>query len=307
MTDGQTMSTGQALPAPRHQPAAPSSAVPHPAVPRSTNGSRPGRLRMLAVAAVALLAGPTLVGCEATDSLLGREANGGPLDCSRFQAKAPETDSRLLMIMLDVSDNSPETANRISGRVRPYLDAALREGQYIKLVASGGMDSGLTYSDCFTGNHLFLVDRRNDTREEKDRAAALNALAAEVDHVVQEQRVTPAGSVTGLLSGVNDEVATLRSTPDVRIGEVTVLVWSDLLGTGGESDCLNVDGKTASVQIAEAMVKRCFSADAQQLTSLGEDQVRFIGVNEKTVTRPQQDMARYLKGELCRWISSDCG
>jgi hypothetical protein len=111
--------------------------------------------------------------------------------------------------------------------------------------------------------------------------------------------VDPKGSVTGLLAGINDEITASRSAPDAKVTDVTVLVWTDLLGTGQESDCLNVDGKKASVQIAEALVKRCF--ETQQITSIGDKKVRFIGVNEGSA-----DIARYLKGELCRRISSDC-
>lgn len=268
---------------------------------------RPRRFRLAGPLAAVMLAAPLLAGCEAMDSILGRESTNGPLDCSRYQEDTPKDPAPLLMIMLDVSDNSPEAAAVVAERIKPYLETALREGQYIRLVASGGGDGGLTYSDCFHGDRLFLIDRDNDTREEKDRKAAVERLSEEINHIVQAEEVSPTGSVTGLLASINDEIGTLRSTPNVNIGKVTVVVWTDLLGTGEEADCLNVDGKKASVQIAEAMVKRCFDSETPQLTSIGDHQIRFLGVNEGSTTRPQQDLARYLKGELCRRISSDCG
>ncbi|MEX5633579.1 hypothetical protein [Parafrankia sp. FMc2] len=269
---------------------------------------RLGRAAGVLAGAALLLAAPALAGCGAMDTMLGRET-GGAIDCSRYQDDPPEggQSAPLLMLYLDISDNSAASAARISQAVRPYFDTALREGQYMRLVAGSGGTTGLTHSDCLDGSKLFRIDRNNETREEKDRVAAVDALTEEVDHLVQSERVSPTGSVTPLLAGVNDEIATLRGGPGVSIGAVTVVVWSDLLGSGEASDCLNVDGKKASIQIAEAMVRRCFSPDTQQLTPIADSRVRFIGVNAGAVTKPQQDIARYLRGELCRRISSDCG
>ncbi|KDA43309.1 hypothetical protein [Frankia sp. BMG5.23] len=262
---------------------------------------RARRRRLAGLVAATLLATPMLTACN-TGGLLGRADASAPLDCTRYQEKAPDNGAPLLLILLDLSDNSPETAGRVTARTQPYLDTALKNGEYIRLVASGG--GPMTYSDCFHGDRMFQITRNNDRREEKDRLAASKVLSQEIDHIVQTERVSPKGSVTGLLAGINDEINAVRSTPDVKVNEVTVLVWTDLLGTGQDSDCLNVDGKKASVSIAEALVKRCF--ETRQITSVGNDRVRFIGVNEGSADRPQQDLARYLKGELCRRISSDC-
>jgi hypothetical protein len=264
---------------------------------------RPFR-RYLGVAAAAILVLSGLAGCN-LDSLTGKKSSAGPFDCTAYQdARAGGTERPLLLVMLDLSSNSPDIAGRVASRVRPYLDVALKDGEYIRLVVSGGQDTGLTYSDCFHGDRIFRIHRRNQTREEKDLRTAGGALQTEIDHVVQKERISPQGSATALLGRINDEVNTLRSTPDVKIGPVTVLVWTDLLGIGQQSDCLNIDGKKASISIAEAVAKRCFSA--QQLTPVSGAKIRFIGVNEGTATGPQQDLARYLRGELCRRISSDC-
>jgi hypothetical protein len=263
-----------------------------------TTSTRLGRRLGAAVTAVLLT--------TALSACLGETTSSGPLDCTKYQEQAP-TDANgvpLLLVMLDIADNSAASAGRVATRIRPYLDEVISGGQYVKLVLSGGDDTGLTYSDCFDGSGYFLIHRNNETREEKDRLAAGNALEEEIDHMVQSGRVTQTGSATLLLSRVNEEVDQIRSTPGVNISEVTVLVWTDLLGMTENTDCLHVDGKVASVTIAEAIVKRCF--ETGQLTSLGEDKVRFIGVNENSGTRPQQDLARYLKGELCRRISDDC-
>jgi hypothetical protein len=269
---------------------------------RQGDARRAGRrARTAALVAAAMLATPLLAACN-TGGLLGKAKASGPLDCAQYQEKTPAAGAPLLLVLLDVTDNSAATAQRVSARLQPYLDTALKDGAYIRLVAAGG--GPMTYSDCFHGDRMFQIKRNNSRREEKDRAAAAAALGIEINHVVQAERVSPTGSATGLLAGINDEVNTVRSTPDVKVTDVTVLVWTDLLGTGRDSDCLDVDGKRASVSIAEALVKRCF--EAGQISSVGTDKVRFLGVNEGAADRPQQDLARYLKGELCRRISSDC-
>lgn len=254
--------------------------------------------RLTMVLAAAAVCVPGLSGC------LG-QAVAGPIDCVNYQEELPEGKAApLLLVMLDITDNSAEAADRVASRLRPYFDTALAEGQYIKLVASGGDGTGLVYSDCLTGEQVFLIDRKNSTREEKDRLAAGKALEEEVGHIVQERPVSSTGSATVLLSRATDEIDTLRSIPGVNIGRVTVLVWTNLLGMTEKTDCLHVDGKQASVTIAEGIVKRCF--ETKQIPELGESSVRFLGINENTGTRPQQDLARYLRGELCRRISTDC-
>jgi hypothetical protein len=254
--------------------------------------------RLVGALALAAVCVPALSGC------LG-EAAAGPVDCAVYQDDLPEGKAApLLLVMLDVADNSAESAKRIASRVRPYLDTALAGGAYIKLVATGGDGTGLASSDCLAGDRVFLIDRKNDTREEKDRLAGGRALQDEIDHVVRKQQVAPTGSATVLLSRIPGEVDMLRSTPGAAIGDVTVVLWTDLLGMTEKTDCLDIDGKQASVTIAEAIVTRCFQT--RQVPELGKTTVRFLGVNENTGTRPQQDLARYLRGELCRRISADC-
>ncbi|MCL9762020.1 hypothetical protein [Frankia sp. AiPa1] len=259
------------------------------------------RARLASLVAMSMLAVPALSACD-PGGLLGTAKASGPLDCGQYQESTPKDGAPLLLVLLDVTDNSVATAQRVATRVQPYLDTALKNGSYIRLVASGG--ASMIYSDCFHGDKVFRIKRNNSRREEKDRAAASKALGTEINHVVQSEQVSPTGSATGLLAGINDEVSTVRATPGAKVTDVTTLVWTDLLGTGEPTDCLDVDGKTASVTIAEAVVKRCF--ETGQITSVGADKVRFLGVNEGTAERPQQELARYLKGELCRRISSDC-
>ncbi|SNQ47985.1 conserved hypothetical protein [Frankia canadensis] len=275
--------------------------------PRGGRGTGPERrfgtdrrARVAGVAAAAMLATTALAGCNG--GLLGTAKASGPLDCGKYEEKTPESGAPLLLVLLDVSDNSPATAQRVEARLQPYLDTALKDGSFIRLVASGG--GPMTYSDCFHGDRMFEIKRNNSRRAEKDRTAAAKALGTEVSHIVQAEKVNPAGSVTGLLGGINDEVTSARSTPGVKVTDVTVLVWTDLLGTGQDADCLNTEGKTASPSIAEGLVKRCF--ETGQIASAGAAKVRFLGVNEGTADRPQQELARYLRAELCRRISSDC-
>jgi len=252
------------------------------------------------VVAAGILATTALAGCDG--GLFGTAKASGPLDCGQYQEKTPKAGAPLLLVLLDVSDNGPAAAQRVEDRLQPYLDAALKDGSFIRVVASGG--GPMTYSDCFHGDKMFQVKRNNSRREEKDRTAAAKALGTEVNHIVQAEKVTPTGSVTGLLGGAGDEINSVRSTPGVKVTDVTVLAWTDLLGTGENSDCLNTSGRTASPSIAEALVKRCF--ETNQISSVAPAKVRFLGVNEGTADRPQQELARYLRAELCRRISSDC-
>jgi hypothetical protein len=262
---------------------------------------RPGRRVASLLAAAAVLSAPALAACQAPG------AKAATASCDSYHLADDKTDGAsfpLLLILLDVSDNSAATATKVATTLRPYLDAAVRDGEYVRLVASGGENSGLIYSSCFTGQGVFKIERNNSTREKKDRSSAGAALQKQVDHTVQQVKVDPTGSVTGLLAGIDHEIETVRSTPGIHVGKVTVLVWSDLLGKTSGPDCLNVDGKEASPAIAEGLVRRCFAT--KELTSLGSDTVRFLGINATTGTRPQQDLARYLEGELCRRISTDC-
>jgi hypothetical protein len=268
-------------------------------------GARPGRLArpvtaLLVTGILALV--PVLAGCQMNGS--ANSASGG---CDTYQlADGSTNDSTypLLLILLDVNDNSVASGERVAAALRPYLDVAVRDGEYVRLVASGGENSGLSYSPCFTGQNVFKVDRANKTREKKDRAHAGAALQTQVTRAIRLVNVNRTGSVTDVLAGVDHEIQAVRTTPGMHLGKVTVLVWSDLLGKTTGPDCLNVDGKQASPAIAEGLVKRCFATD--QLTSLGSDTVRFLGVDATNGTRPQQDLARFLEGELCRRLSTDC-
>lgn len=259
---------------------------------------RAHRIGRVAVAAALCLGG--LAACQrgsATDAA----------SCDAYQvgdSAATAASYPMLLIMLDVDNNSAATGTEVADRLRPYLDQAVAGGEYVRLVASGGENAPLTSSPCFTGQAVFKIDRRNATRQKKDRASAGTALAKRVDQTVQQVAVRGTGSVTGLLADASHEIESVRSTPGAKIGKVTVLVWSDLLGNTQGADCLNVNGQEASPAIAEALVRRCFQTGT--LTSLGSDTVRFLGVNVDAGTQPQQDMARYLEGELCRRLSTDC-
>ncbi|MBL7494804.1 hypothetical protein I6A84_35460 [Frankia sp. CNm7] len=266
----------------------------------STFGA-PRPLRRLALALAGLLAlVPALAACDLS-SITGQKAS----DCSIYQDEEANDEALpLLLFLLDLSGNSPTTAQQVSQALRPYLDTALAEGGYVKLISSGGAGTELRTDPCFSGDAPYLVDRTNDTREMKDREAGGEALQTEIDHIVQQTSVSASGSATSLLAAINDDVQSLRSTPGVRIGEVTVVVWSDLLGTGQRDDCLNVDDKEASVQVAEALVTRCFSAS--QISVVDDAKIHFIGMNQGNLTPPQQELARYLRDELCRRLSSDC-
>jgi hypothetical protein len=257
--------------------------------------------RQLAVAVVGLLTlAPALSGCD-----LGSLLSNKPGSCDVYQAK-PDSGTKppLLLVLLDLSDNSADTGQQVATALQPYLDGALANGSYVKLIASGGAAAGTRTFSCFTGTTPYLVKRANSNRQVKDRAAGSTALQTEVAQDVQETPVSATGSVTALLGAANDDVGTIEAVPGVQIGDVTVLVWSNLLGTGENGDCMKVDGQQASVQVAEGVVKRCFATT--QIAPVKDAKIRFLGANQGNLTPPQQDLSRYLREELCRRLSSDC-
>jgi hypothetical protein len=262
--------------------------------------ARPVRRLALALAGLLVLV-PALSACD-LNSFLGKK----PGDCTLYQEKPKAGKSTpLLLVLLDLQDNSASTGQQVAAALKPYVDNALSQGDYIKVISSGGATAGLKTFSCFSGNTPYLVKRNNSNRQDKDRTAGSEALQTQITDDVQETPIGQTGSVTGLLGGVPDNIQALKATPGVNIGAVTVLVWSSLLGNGADQDCMNVENKQASVQVAEAVVSRCFAA--QQMSPIKDTKVRFIGVSQGNLTPPQQNLSRYLRGELCRRLSDDCG
>jgi hypothetical protein len=258
--------------------------------------------RHLALTIAGLLAlVPALAACN-LNTMLGQNPN----DCSLYQANPKSNQSTpLMLVLLDLSDNSADTGQQVATALQPYLSNALASGAYIKVIASGGSTVGTKTFPCFTGTTPYLVDRNNTNRQDKDRASGATALQTQITQAVQEVPISQTGSVTALLGAANDDVTTLKAIPGVRISNVTLLVWSNLLGTGTTGDCMNVDNQAASVTFAEGVVKRCFAA--AQLSTVDGATIRFLGINQgANLTPPQQELARYLREELCRRLSSDC-
>jgi hypothetical protein len=258
--------------------------------------SRPLRRLALVVAGL-LICVPALAACDMS-TITGKK--GG---CAQYQAKAKGS-TPLLLVLLDLSNNSADTGQQVATALKPYLDNGLAQGSYVKLLASGGSTAGTKTFSCFSGSEPYLVKRNNANRQSKDRDAGSTALQTQVTDDVQETPISQTGSVTSLLGGIPDDIQAIKGVPGVKISDVTVLVWSDLLGNGGDQDCMSVDNKQASVQVAEAVVSRCFSA--QQISPIQGAKIRFIGASQGNLTAPQQNLSRYLRGELCRRLSSDC-
>ncbi|MBX6388980.1 MAG: hypothetical protein IRZ08_08270 [Frankia sp.] len=248
-----------------------------------------------------LLAG--LSACGAIDNLSGNKKASLPEDCSVYQDMESDETYPLLLVLLDLSTNSAELGSRIAAELTPYLEDAIANGEYVRLLSSGGTDSGIVQSECFSGTAPFLVERNNSTREHKDREVAVESLRLEIEKIVQTTRISPTGSATGLLARIPEDINAIRSTPGAKVGDVTVLVWTDLLGVGQDTDCLNVDGKKASISIAEGIVKRCFTT--AQIKEVDGAKIRFLGLSESG-TGPQLELARYIKTELCLRLSDDC-
>jgi hypothetical protein len=195
---------------------------------------------MLAAVAVAGTAVGLLVGCARTPA-------AGAADCSRYQyspgsAANPDLPFKgrfnLVVILLDLSSNSTDTASVIDGDIHSYLQAAVDNGAFVKVEVDGGAGTQLQSPGCFDGTQPFLVTRANQIAEQKSQAAAVNALDSMLKSLIKSVKVSRQGSASRLLHEAPDQVSGLRAGAPYAVGSVQVILWSNLLGNTGKSDCL---------------------------------------------------------------------
>jgi hypothetical protein len=261
---------------------------------------------MLAAVAVAGTAAGLLVGCARTPA-------AGAADCSRYQyspSSAANPDQpfngrfNLLVILIDLSSNSPHTASAIDGNIHPYLQAAVDSGAFVKVEVDGGAGTQLQSSGCFDGTQPFLVTRANQIAQQRSQTAAVNALDSTLENFIESVKVSPQGSASRLLHEAPDQVSGLRASAPYPVGPVHVILWSNLLGNTGKSDCLNLNGVPGTPAYASAIAKRCFSEG--QLTSLPGAALDIVGVGAGAITGQQSLLASDLADALCAEYGDGC-
>lgn len=257
-------------------------------------------------AAAAAIAAGALAGCA-------RASAAGAADCSRYQYSAgsvanpdqPHTGKfKLVLILLDLSSNAPGTAATITQDLSPYLQAAVDDGAYVKVDADGGSGTQVESPGCFGGSQPFLVTRANQVAQQKTQASAVNALDGILKGFIQSVKVSPHGSASRLLQGAPEQVSALRASAPYPVGPVQVILWSNLLGNTGASDCLNVNGMPGTQAYAQAIARRCFSEG--QLAPLPGAALDILGVGTGAVNDQQSLLANDLASALCGEYGGDC-
>jgi len=253
---------------------------------------------VIAAAVVALAAAGLLASCARVPAAAA---------CSQYQYSAGSTVNPdepfagrfgLLVILLDLPANSPQTASMIDTDLHPYLQAAVAQGDFVKIEADGGEGTQLQGSPCFDGTQPFLVTRANQVAQQKSQAAAVNALDSMLKSFVESVKVSPRGSASRLLHQAPDQVSGLRAGAPDPVGPAQVILWSNLLGNSTESDCLNLNGVPGTPAYASAIARRCFSE--HQLTPLSGAALDIIGVGAGAVNDQQSLLAGDLADALCR-------
>jgi hypothetical protein len=258
------------------------------------------RRGVLAGTTVALLALVSVAGCGPRNSaaLLTQS------DCTQYQKPTGTHVTSLLLILLDPTSNSQTVGADIATAVSPYLRVALQSGEYVAVLANPGNDQAIVPSSCFSGAEPFLINRANSTRQEKDMTSAMGSLTNGIEAIVRHLRVQRLGSAARLLGSINPTQTALKAVPGNHIRRVTVILWSNLLGVSGSSDCLNTNGMKASPEVAAGMVSRCLKSG--QLQPIFPDRLIFLGVGYGAITAAQTSMAGFEATALCEALTTAC-
>ena len=248
-----------------------------------------------------------LAGCAQTP------AAGAGADCSHYFYSADSTVNpdqphsgtfKLVIVLLDLSSNSPQMAASIDEGIHPYLRAAVSNGAFVKVDVDAGSGTQIQSPGCFDGTQAFLVTRANQIAQQKSQAAAVNALDSTLKSFIGSVKVSPQGSASRLLHEAPEQVSGLRDSAPYPVGSVHVILWSDLLGNTGKSDCLNVNGIPGTPAYASAIARRCFSE--RQLAPLPGASMDILGVGAGAVNDQQSLLADDLAAALCAEYGGNC-
>jgi hypothetical protein len=269
---------------------------------RTTRTTTRGRRSGLLLAALALLGAAVGAGCGSAPKATCTAYLGDP-DLREDAEKVGALKASVLLI--DVADNSPGASERVSSAFEQEIRTAMTTGGWLVARLSGGDTQPVTGEEsCFSVTKLYQVDRNNEDAEQDEQAEGTILLADELEAQVRATAVQPRGSAVRLLREGHDVAERLLQEYGLAPAQVTVYLYSDLLGIS--DDCLNLDGKVAQPEIAQAVVDDCFAT--QQLEPL-PDGVGFVtrSVDRTGTTTAQETLAGQVENLLCQEVSSTCG
>lgn len=256
----------------------------------------------LPLAAAALLAATVGVGCttpKATCDTYFAKMDKIRDDEEKFAAL------EATVMLLDVSDNSERSAEQVSKAFEQEIRAAVETGGWLVARLSGGDNQPVVGEEsCFSVTNVYQVDKNNQSAEEDEQLEGRGVLADALEAQVRGTVVQAQGSAVRLLHEGSEVVERLIAEEGVAPGQITIYLYSDLLGTS--DDCLNLNDKVALPDVAEKIVDGCFQV--QQIESL-PDGVGFVtrAAGDRAETTAQETLAGHVENLLCHRISTTCG
>lgn len=208
------------------------------------------------------------------------------------------------VLLIDVADNSEGAADQVSKAFEQEIRTAMTTGGWLVARLSGGdKQPVLGEESCFSVTNFYQVDRNNEDAEQDEQNEGATLLTKEFRAQVRATAVQPRGSAVRVLREGNDVVERLMHEDGVAPEQITVYLYSDLLGIS--DDCLNLDGEMADPDVAQEVVDHCFST--QELEAL-PDGVDFVPrtVDRTGTTNAQETLAGQVENLLCQKISSTC-
>lgn len=216
-------------------------------------------------------------------------------DVGKRPADLKDSTPTEVIVLLDVTDNSGESAKRISDDVAAVLDKVLTTNNDILLTGftSGGTDGSLKKIDCMNSAEYFFGGG-NARRQESERKELKGFLADAMSKAVTSTKVDPAGDSRVLLR----QVPVVASRPNPK-----VILWSTFLEQG--SDCLSFDqGDAPSAELANSVTTRC--VEQNLLPDLGDAHLTVVGAGSSSDRPDLGPFGKQLATSLCDAMASEC-
>lgn len=252
------------------------------------------RLRMVGMVLVATsLLGLTTVAC-------GSEAANGLFkttcaDVGRRPANLDDSSPTEVIVLLDVTSNDAETAERMSDETAAVLDTMLTSHDDLLVTGftAGGTDESIRKIDCMDG-HEYFFGGGNERRQESEREDLKNYFSQAMEEAVKNTTVAPTGDARVLLR----KVKTVATAPGAQ-----VILWSSFLEQG--SDCLAFEETDhPAAELAESVAQRC--ADQGLLPDLSGADLTIVGAGSSADRPDLGPFGKQLAGTLCARMTDSC-